>query len=526
MAKVKNNDENLIIVSWIGATDINAMNSWRANEGLTISCSLGKAPLPYKGDCGPIRTFTDTIPAKKIYLLSTKAFESSRDDITSWVTDNAKSKDAVVEVIMTGVENPISYDEVFSALTDFFKKHWKKPQAHLYKYLLTPGTPVTHAVLLYMSQVVYPGGKAYQTAKPEHAGDNPNIEVKLPFKLGPNIVKDDNVSLADPATFDTIKRIYAPNRDVNILLLGDSGTGKSVSAHDLHNSSGAKGKFVVANCAELADGDANMFRSSLFGHVKGAFSGATENRKGLFEEASDGTIFIDEIAEIPLPQQTILLRALQEKKCYRVGDTSKSIDISNVRVIAATNHDLLKDVREHKFREDLYYRIAVCTYKLQSLSEILKSNASRFDEIVEEILEKYTKNGASLENCSFSITDAAWMVMKNFSWPGNVRQLEHVLLLSCVYAKSENNCVINDEIVKMHLIDLSRAKKESESKDIDSETDVLPEHPWKWVEDKKAQYVEIAMKENNQQISKAARRLGCTYQKLEYYLKNNRNLKK
>lgn len=511
-----NKSEDSVIVSWIGSSDIYKMNQWREEQGLEITCvldSFDATPYANENSPGPVRELTDNISAKIIYLLATDKFECAEDEIKDWISSNAKNKNTPVEVVKTKVKNPSSYTEVYKALSAFFKKYWKSSEASLFKFNLTPGTSVTHAVMLYMSQVAYPGGKAYQTYRPKYADNFPYEEAVLPFKLSGEIASNESVSIEDN-DFEDIKRIYAPNRDINILLLGESGTGKSISARKLHDASGAAGDFVVANCAELADGDTNMFRSSLFGHVKGAFSGATSDREGLFEKAKNGTIFIDEIGEIPLAQQAILLRALQEKKFIKVGD-SRTVDIKNVRIIAATNHDLQKEVQEHRFREDLYYRIAVCSYRLPNLRERIRDDQVRFEDLVNQIISNLTGNGGSLEGASITLTDSALNILKKYKWPGNVRQLEHVLLLSSVYANSENNGVIDDRNINIHLKNFGLNK--DDGTEISDET-FIPDNVNEWLEKKKAEFVNLAMKECNNQIGKAAKRLGMTYQQVKYFV--------
>jgi transcriptional regulator with GAF, ATPase, and Fis domain len=219
-----------------------------------------------------------------------------------------------------------------------------------------------------------------------------------------------------------MRRLYAlldrlKDTDVPILVTGESGTGKEVVAKAVHAQS-PRGRmpFVGVNCGAIP---ANLLESELFGHVKGAFTGADRDKKGLFREAEGGTILLDEIGEMPLKMQTSLLRALQEGTVRPLGG-AKEEPIS-VRVIAATNRDLAAMVREQTFREDLYYRLHVIELKIPPLRE-------RSDDIPALIDHFLTLFAARHRRDRKSIARDAVRRLTGYEWPGNVRQLEHVLL--------------------------------------------------------------------------------------------------
>jgi PAS domain S-box-containing protein len=202
-----------------------------------------------------------------------------------------------------------------------------------------------------------------------------------------------------------------------VLLLGESGTGKELFAHAIHNASRRKkGQFVRVNCAALSE---NLLESELFGYVEGAFTGAAKGgKKGLFEEADGGTIFLDEVGDISLGLQSKLLRAIQEKEILRVGGTqAMPID---VRVIAATNTDLEQKVRERMFREDLYYRLNVMPIVIPSLRDRKEDIPSLTDHIISKLNQEF---GRKVER----VSAAALRDLLVYDWPGNVRELENVL---------------------------------------------------------------------------------------------------
>jgi two-component system response regulator PilR (NtrC family) len=201
-----------------------------------------------------------------------------------------------------------------------------------------------------------------------------------------------------------------------VLVLGESGTGKELVAHAIHNLSIRRDKqFVTVNCAAITE---TLLESELFGHVKGAFTGAEREKKGLFEVADGGTFLLDEISEAPLSIQAKLLRVLQEREFKRVGGID-NIKV-DVRVIASTNRDLEKFVADGKFREDLYYRLNVIAIKVPPLRE-------RIDDIpvlVDYFLTKYNLiNNKKIQG----ISSEALTLLERHSWPGNVRELENVI---------------------------------------------------------------------------------------------------
>jgi transcriptional regulator with GAF, ATPase, and Fis domain len=211
--------------------------------------------------------------------------------------------------------------------------------------------------------------------------------------------------------------------DISVLITGETGTGKELIAREIHrHSPRAKGPFVTINCGAIPE---NLLESELFGHVKGAFTGAVATRPGKFQAAIGGTLFLDEIGEMPLQLQVKLLRALQEKVVYKVGDNrGEPVDI---RVVAATNKILEEEVKKNTFREDLYYRLNVVTLKLPPLRE-------RGEDVIvlgKFFLQKYAKEFGSKVK---GFTPAATVAMKKYAWPGNIRELENRIKKAVVLA--------------------------------------------------------------------------------------------
>jgi Nif-specific regulatory protein len=213
--------------------------------------------------------------------------------------------------------------------------------------------------------------------------------------------------------------------NTTVLIRGETGTGKELIANAIHyNSPRAKAPFVKLNCAALPE---NLLESELFGHEKGAFTGAMTQRKGRFEQADGGTLFLDEVGEVSAAFQSKLLRVLQEGEMERVGG-NRTIKV-DVRVIAATHRDLEGEVASGRFREDLYYRLNVMPIYLPSLRERMED----IPDIARFLVEKI----AAQQSRPLSLTDAALRVLMHHAWPGNVRELENCLERAAVLTEAE-----------------------------------------------------------------------------------------
>jgi len=203
---------------------------------------------------------------------------------------------------------------------------------------------------------------------------------------------------------------------VNVLILGESGTGKELIAKAIHFYGKRKeNKFFAVNCAAFTE---SLLESELFGHERGAFTGAVSERKGIFEEAEGGTLFLDEISETSLAMQAKLLRAIQYNEIKRIG-SNKIIKV-DVRIIAASNKNLVKLIKEGKFRKDLYYRLAVVVIKMPPLRNMQEDIPLLAHHFLKKFNLKYNKHFKGF-------TLNAVNVLRNYPWPGNVRELENVI---------------------------------------------------------------------------------------------------
>jgi len=310
-----------------------------------------------------------------------------------------------------------------------------------------------------------------------------------------------------------IKELFSLLRKVapsptTILLLGESGTGKELFANAAHRLSGrADGPFIAVNCTAIPE---SLFESELFGHEKGAFTGAVVSRPGRCELADGGTLFLDEIGELPMAMQVKLLRSLQEREVQRVGGMHPiSVDI---RLIAATNADLKRRVRDGTFRQDLYYRLYVMPIELPPL----RQRPSDIPELIRFFIERFSER---LNRPVDSITPAAELTMTRYSWPGNIRQLENII----------ERMILLSEGTELRHEDLPEEIRDG-AKDPEAGVDTLKDEPLphgnlKDIVKLKAKQVERAiileaLEEDQWNVTHAAKRLGISRKGLQMKMKD------
>jgi two-component system response regulator AtoC len=233
-----------------------------------------------------------------------------------------------------------------------------------------------------------------------------------PGGSGPGVI------VRDPAmqeVYDLVRRV-APS-SISVLVLGETGVGKEVIAAALHENSGSRsrGPFVRVNCAALSE---SLFESELFGHERGAFTGAIRSKPGLLESANQGTVFLDEVGELPLPLQAKLLRVIETREFTRVGGVKPQL--IDVRFVCATNRDLQREVGRGTFREDLFFRLAGVTISVPPLRE----RPSEIEPLIDEFLSSFT---AELERPPTRVAPSAVKVLRDYGWPGNIRELRSVI---------------------------------------------------------------------------------------------------
>jgi two-component system, NtrC family, response regulator HupR/HoxA len=335
----------------------------------------------------------------------------------------------VIRMIMSGYTNS---EDIIAAINE----------GGIYQYISKPWHP---------EDVILKLNNAIEIFELHRKNERLAIELKLQPKTLKEAIDVQREALQAHFSWDTIVR--SPNScmnevcstvkqispyDVSVLIIGESGTGKELCARALHyNSLRQKEPFVAENCGALPD---ELLESELFGHKRGAFTGAIEDRIGLFESANGGTIFLDEIGETSPTFQLKLLRVLQEKEVRPLG-TNKHRPI-DVRIVAATNRNLEEDVREGRFREDLYYRLATFTVKLPPLRE-------RLEDIPYLAIDILNKTQAELGKKVDGFTTEAMECLQKYQWPGNVRELENEIKRMLVLTHESK---LGAELISPHVL--------------------------------------------------------------------------
>ena len=231
--------------------------------------------------------------------------------------------------------------------------------------------------------------------------------------------------------------LQVASTDISVIIIGESGTGKETIPQIIHQNSKRKhNNYIAVNCGAIPEGTVD---SELFGHEKGSFTGANESRKGYFEAADNGTIFLDEIAELPLASQARLLRVLENGEYIKVG--SSKAQRTNVRILAATNENMIELVKKGKFREDLYYRLNTISIHLPPLRDRGDDIMLLFKKFAADFAEKYNTDPIKLDN-------EASEIISNFNWPGNIRQLKNFVAQLSIIEKERE---INANSIQTHL---------------------------------------------------------------------------
>jgi DNA-binding NtrC family response regulator len=441
--------ENKILFCWLGMTDL------RASTG-ALDVGLG-----------PVAQAVADNAYREVVLLSNWD-KVAADNYISWLRKKTSSSITIQQTLLSG---PTNFGEIHQAASAIISKKREEygPDPDLV-FHLSPGTPAMAAVWILLAKTRFPA-KLIESSK-EHGVQTASVPFDISADFIPDLFRQpdraiERLAAGLPVTapeFDDIThrsevmqrvilkaRRIAP-RSIPVLIEGESGTGKELFARAIHKASPRRDKtFVVINCGAIP---AELVESELFGHEKGAFTGATMARIGHFEAAHEGTIFLDEIGELPKGMQVKLLRTLQEGEVKRVGATStRQID---VRIIAATNRNLMNEVAMGFFREDLFYRLAVGVIKLPPLRERLGDVSLLIDMYLEQInLESRNEPGCKQKKISASARN----LLLRHSWPGNVRELQNTLTRAAVWAAEEE---LDAEDIREALLPASSAGKDTQ----------------------------------------------------------------
>lgn len=512
-----------ILLSWIGTTDLLSMAAELDPRQQERVCKAVGFTGQLKSQDGPIRTLLKHESFLATHLLSNYPPFLNRL-FAQWIGGNP-SLHAVK------LDDPTDYAGIFAAVKKALDSIGEAPGDEI-AFFLSPGTPAMAATWILVGKsrhdVVFfqsHGGRAWKTEIPydviasfvPHLAGAPDASLQHLAAKAPGEIRgfEQIIGNSKALRLAAGRAEKAACRDVPVLILGESGTGKEMFARAIHDASGRREKpYVAINCAAIP---AALLESELFGHVKGAFTGATSNRPGAFQLADGGTILLDEIGECPADMQAKLLRILQpppgKGPCHRefvpVGGTKTLV--SDVRIIAATNRNLLHEINRGEFREDLFYRLAVITLKLPPLRDRKTDIPPLIDSLLEGINADFRNQEPGYRNKSLS--DAAKRFVVGYHWPGNVRQLRNTLVEAAVMSPDET---IGVSDIKSAIADVPGRKDDSLlDRPLGDEFSLQ-----KLLEDIHRHYLDRAMEEANGVKTRAAELLGiANYQTLDAQLK-------
>lgn len=438
-----------VLVQWIGHSDLRALAASLPAVKQKKILDVIKGEASGDGDLGPTKTLLSAQQFDEVRLLS-----NYDTDWNKWFQAWLKTPTTLIEVKL---EKPTDYSGIFqiadqqlAALRE--SKAWRDTELCLH---LSPGTPAMAAVWLLLGKTRFPAtfyetwyGKWWVTDVPFDLVDvipdvlrNPDAHLQHLASESPAQIEGfEDIAGNSRAIRDAVGRSKrAAMRSVSVLLLGESGTGKEMFAQAIHQASPRRDKpFKPINCAALSK---TLLESELFGHSKGAFTGAEKERSGAFEAADGGTIFLDEVGECDLETQAKLLRVLQPitgegpaiRMVCRLGEEKdRKVD---VRIIAATNRDLHKAIADGVFREDLYYRLAAVTITLPPLRDRRSDIARIAENLLGIINHQFEAEEPGYNHKTLSATATAFV--KERTWPGNVRQLYNALVQAAVLTDGE-----------------------------------------------------------------------------------------
>ena len=516
-----------ILLSWIGHADLKALHSYTTPTIKNkIESIVGNvSPNNKSAANGPIKTLLNSYSFDHIYLINNYPQQVS-NALCKWLS-------ASVTLIDVSVQNPTDYVELYPITCAAFEQIQKKFKSNYEQsVLLSPGTPSMVSLLVLLGKTKYPS-TFYQTY------DGKAWETKIPFDLTLDVLPEllsgssaliEHLTAKSPKELQGFENIIGESsairyavgrarkvaiRDVSVLLAGESGTGKELFAQAIHAASPRRTKpFIAINCAAIPK---ELLESELFGHKKGSFTGALQDRIGAFQRANGGTLFLDEVGECPFEVQAKLLRVLQpingEKSSLReitpLG--SMAVEKVDVRIISATNRDLLSLSKSSLFRVDLFYRLATISIKLPLLRERRADIILIAEALLQKINSEFSAQEPGYRDKYFS--GSTKIFIKQADWPGNVRELQNAIIQAVVMADGE---VIEKDMIVSALLEAGQSSNPEESYDDIPEAFDIEEH----IDAIRRKFIVIAMAKTRGVKTHAAQLLGLkNYQTLDAQIK-------
>jgi transcriptional regulator with PAS, ATPase and Fis domain len=493
------------LISWIGNADHDASEKGEA-AGL-----------------GPIATaLQGGLRFERICLLTNFPHDRSAK-FCEWIENKFGYSSSVIDLQEMDLVSPIHYASIYDEVSKHLKALGLPREDVDITFHLSPGTPAMAAIWIMLAKTRFPA-KLIQTSK-EHGLESVDFKFDLasdflpeylqrsgkrierlangPLEAVPHFGKIIHKSIAVKSQIQLAQRIAA--HDVPVLILGETGTGKELFAEAIRAASDrAQKPFIAVNCGAIAP---ELASSELFGHVKGAFTGALVARKGHFQEADGGTLFLDEVGDLPPDTQVRLLRALQAKEVTPLGD-SKPIKV-DVRIIAATHRDLAADVASGRFREDLFHRLAVGILRLPPLRE----REGDVDLLIDTFLELINADARGKpEAQDKKISLDARKILISYPWPGNIRELYHSLLRASIWSIGEE---IQSDDVRSALLQIQSPGNNVMSRPLTQGFDLQA-----LLDEISSDYILRALKQTGDRKTTAAQLLGFTnHQTLSNWMK-------
>ena len=420
-----------ILICWIGNTDLSAAEKGDAS------------------DLGPIAQALKDGAYSKAFFLDNYCNERV-EAYRQWLE---RQYTCPFKIFSVALSSPTNHKEIYESARNLVREISRDhPEANL-TFHISPGTPAM--ALAWMLLAPVHGARVIESSREKGVQ-----QVQFPFEIAAYFLPDrELVRLAQadtpphPAFQDILYKspamrqvvqhaIHMAPRDVTILIEGESGTGKELFARALHvGSLRAQGPFVPVNCGAIP---AELIESQLFGYKKGAFTNATKDTLGYFQTAHGGTLFLDELGELPPAAQVKLLRALEERAIVPVGGAKE--EKVDVRIIAATNRNLLKEVTAGNFRSDLFYRLAVGILRLPALRERGEDLELLLEHTLAKANVELSKHGGTIHK---KFSDSAKKIMLSHSWPGNVRELNNTVTRAVLWSSTD---IIDEETAKQSLL--------------------------------------------------------------------------
>lgn len=492
--------EKQILLTWLGKHDLDAESQ---DQRGAIASILMDSPLPFDEVHILVQNWHDQI----------KQYQH-------WLKSVLKTQNRSTRICMKPVElaNPIDYEAIYRIGRD--ELNGLSAKGTRVTLNITSGTPAMTAIWVLLGKGVY-GCSLTQTSR-----QNGTEPVNLPFDISLEYLQQQDSRLTDivsepPSSQGDFSHIQAcsaqmrecismairvSQRTIPVLIQGETGTGKEVIANAIHRASmRCDQNFIAVNCGAIPE---SLLDSHLFGHKRGAFTGADANHKGYFEEASGGTLFLDEVGELPLDAQAKLLRALQQQEIMRVGD-SKPIKV-DVRVVTATHRNLLAMVDEGSFREDLFYRLAVGIIQLPPLRE----RAEDIEPLVNDLLNELNTEARTQPGyIGKKISRDGMEFIKSQRWPGNIRELWNTLVRASIWSDGE---LLEAEHLQRAMIERTRKQPNGLCEfDVSTGIDIN-----EFIDKTKRYAIEQALKATAGQKVKAAKLLGLgNHQTLSNWMK-------